>query len=57
MLKMSVDTEVLLSEQDFSCFVLDDWDWKQKFLTSSRDYSVRAASIWNPSTKPDLLIN
>ena len=57
MLKMSVDTEVLLSEQDFRCFVLDDWDWKQKFLTSSRDYSVRAASIWNPSTKPDLLIN
>ena len=45
MLKMSVDTEVLLSEQDFRCFVLDDWDWKQKFLTSSRDYPVRAASI------------
>jgi hypothetical protein len=45
MLKMSVDTEVLLSELDFRCFVLDDWDWKQKFLTSSRDYSVRAASL------------
>ena len=26
-------------------YVLDDWDWKQKFLTSSRDYSARAASL------------
>jgi hypothetical protein len=42
MLKMSVDTEVLLSERDYQCYVLDDWDWKQKFLTSSRPYSQAA---------------
>lgn len=45
MLKMSIDQEVLLSEQDFSCYVLDDWAWKQQFLTSSRPYSTRAASL------------
>ena len=44
MLKMSIDTEVLLSEQDFQCYVLDDWKWKQLFLTSSRAYSQRAAA-------------
>ena len=47
MLKMSVDEEVFLSEQDFRGYVLDDWDWKQKFLTSSRGYSARAASLLN----------
>ena len=45
MLKMSVEEDVLLSEQDFRCYVLDDWEWKQKFLTSSRSYSARAASL------------
>ena len=44
MLKMSVDAEVLLSEQDFQCYVLDDWSWKQQFLTSSRAYSQLAAA-------------
>ena len=44
MLKMSVDTEVLLSEADFQCYVLDDWKWKQQFLTSSRAYSQMAAA-------------
>lgn len=47
MLKMSVEAEVFLSEQDFRSFVLDDWEWKQKFLTSSRSYSARAASLLN----------
>lgn len=47
MMKMSVEAEVLLTELDFRCYVLDDWDWKQKFLTSSRAYSQRAASLLN----------
>ena len=51
MLKMSVEQEVFLSEQDFRCYVLDDWDWKQKFLTSSRDYSARAASLLDDMEK------
>ena len=48
MLKMSVDNEVMLSERDFQCYVLDDWDWKQKFLISSSAYSQRAAMALNP---------
>ena len=43
MLKMSIDNEVMLSERDYQCYVLDDWDWKQKFLLSSRPYSQAAA--------------
>ena len=42
MLKMSVDDHTLLSERDFQCYVLDDWDWKQKFLASNSAYSRRA---------------
>lgn len=49
MLKMSIDSEVLLSEVDFRCYILDDWDWKQKFLTASRAYSSTAASFFDPS--------
>ena len=47
MMKMSVDNEVMLSERDFQCYVLDDWDWKQKFLTASSVYSRRAAIALN----------
>jgi len=43
MLKMSVDDHTLLSERDFQCYVLDDWDWKQKFLASNSACSQRAA--------------
>ena len=43
MLKMSVDDQALLSERDFQCYVLDDWDWKQKFLAANRMYSRSAA--------------
>jgi hypothetical protein len=47
MLKMSVDDQALLSERDFQCYVLDDWDWKLKFLTASSAYSRRAAMALN----------
>jgi hypothetical protein len=43
MLNMSVDNEVMLSERDFQCYVLDDWSWKQDFLKSSSLYSQTAA--------------
>jgi hypothetical protein len=47
MLKMSVDNQALLSEQDFQCYVLDDWAWKQNFLARSSSYSPRAAMALN----------
>ena len=52
MLKMSVDKEVLLSELDFRCYVLDDWDWKQRFLASSRAYSRTAAMAFTAENRP-----
>jgi hypothetical protein len=47
MLKMSIEEEVMLTERDYQCYVLDDWEWKQKFLLSSRPYSRIAASTLN----------
>lgn len=43
MLTMSLDTEIELTEQDFACYVLDDWGWKRQFLTSNSFYSKTAA--------------
>lgn len=43
MLTMSLDTEIELTEQDFACYVLDDWGWKRQFLTSNAYYSKTAA--------------
>ena len=38
MLEMSVDTKVELSENEFSQYVLDDWNWKRQFLTTNSMY-------------------
>jgi hypothetical protein len=43
MLNMSIDNEVMLSEKNFQCYVLDDWSRKQAFLRSSSPYSQIAA--------------
>lgn len=41
MLKMSVDSEIELTHQEFSQFVRDDWGWKEQFtrsLATNTDY-------------------
>lgn len=38
MLEMSVGTEVEVSEGSFRQLVLDEWDWKHKFMTVSSSY-------------------
>lgn len=43
MLKLSLDTEIELSEQDYISYVLDDWSWKKQFLTSNSAYSKTAS--------------
>lgn len=45
MLNMSTETEVELTEQDYSQYVLDDWTWKNQFLHSNSFYSKTAADI------------
>ena len=44
MLEMSDDEVVKLDETEFSCYVLDQWHWRLKFLTSNSTYSPRAAA-------------
>lgn len=39
MLRMSVDEYITLEEEDYKCYVLDQWRWKQQFSTSNRGYS------------------
>lgn len=39
MLEMSVDDYVLLEQNDFQCYVLDQWHWKQQFSVSNSLYS------------------
>lgn len=38
MLEMSVDDEISLKSDEFACYVMDDWDWKQVFLASNARY-------------------
>ena len=45
MLEMEVKGEVELDEQQFSQYVMDDWRWKQAFLTSNAGYSVTATQM------------
>jgi hypothetical protein len=43
MVEMSVGDTITLSEMDFANYVMDDWSWKDQFLTSNRAYSQTAA--------------
>jgi hypothetical protein len=36
----------MLSERDFQCYVLDDWDWKQKFLAASASTLLGLQGRW-----------
>jgi hypothetical protein len=38
MLNSSVDEFLVLSEQDFRCYVRDQWNWKSKFISTSNAY-------------------
>lgn len=40
MLEMTVDSQIVISSQDFSRFVMDDWEWKEAFTTSTAAYLV-----------------
>lgn len=39
MLEMCVDTEVTLKADEFACYVMDDWEWKNDWLDVSNTYS------------------
>jgi hypothetical protein len=38
MLQMSTDEVIELDEQNFACYVLDDWHWKGQFAASTTSY-------------------
>lgn len=41
MLKMSVDSTVIITNQEYSQYVMDDWGWKEKFIGTSNAYKTR----------------
>lgn len=47
MLEMTVDDIIELDEASFSQYVMDDWSWKQNFLTSNAMYSATATRALN----------
>lgn len=45
MLKMSVETEISLTENEFSQYVLDDWSWKSTFASNTQAYHLAGGNI------------
>lgn len=45
MMEMSVEPEVTLTTQEFDCYVMDRWHWKQQFLASNSLYSGTATAM------------
>ena len=41
-LEMSVDSVIELTEDEFSQYVMDDWNWKHQFLLSNSTYTSTA---------------
>lgn len=38
MLEMSIEEDVVLSQSDFNRYVMDNWEWKHSFETSTMGY-------------------
>jgi hypothetical protein len=38
MLEMCVADEITITERQFQCFVMDNWDWKSRFQASTAAY-------------------
>jgi hypothetical protein len=38
---------ITLSEVEFSQYVLDEWGWREDFLSTNAAYSRRAADLWD----------
>ena len=38
MLKMCVDDEITVRADEFACYVMDDWGWKEEFLEVTGAY-------------------
>lgn len=36
-----------LSEAEFSQYILDEWAWREEFLSTNARYSRRAADLWD----------
>lgn len=45
MLEMTIDDVIHLEEIEYRQYVMDDWSWKQSFLTSNSTYSGTAAAF------------
>jgi hypothetical protein len=43
MLEMSVDEDIILNQNEFASYVMDDWGWKGNFLKANSLYSGTAA--------------
>ena len=46
MLAMDLSDEVALSENDYRCYVLDEWNWKDQFLSTNSAYSRTASAMF-----------
>lgn len=44
MLKMDTGTDFTLDEQMFAWFVMDDWEWKRRWLRMSSSYAAAETS-------------
>lgn len=42
MLEMSVDEELKIQSDEFACYVMDRWDWKDRFTLTNRAYLAKA---------------
>jgi hypothetical protein len=38
MLEMSVDDIIVLTSQEFDCYVMDNWTWKQNVTVRNSSY-------------------
>lgn len=45
MLEMDTKEFITLGEEQFSCYVLDEWGWKHRFIHANAMYSRKAMSF------------
>lgn len=50
MLEMCVDDQLTIKSDEFACYVMDDWDWKDEFNMTKSTYSSSSSSSRSSSS-------
>lgn len=54
MLELTPDETIVLQQQEFDAYVLDQWHWRQQFVANSMNYATHTKAVLDTMTMPGI---